>query len=80
MINMWNKNVKVKKEIDLTFICNNKINWNKNNKIIKENKLVFIIDKMKKKEKEMNDLIIKQNYLNEENKIINSLEKLKEKK
>ena len=79
MINMWNKNVKVKKEIDLTFICNNKINWNKNNKIIKENKLVFIIDKMKKKEKEMNDLIIKQNYLNEENKIINSLEKLKEK-
>jgi hypothetical protein len=27
----------------------------------------------------MNDLIIKQNYLNEENKIINSLEKLKEK-
>jgi hypothetical protein len=79
MINMWNKNVKVKKEIDLTFICNNKINWNKNNKIIKENKLVFIIDKMKKKEKEMNDLIIKQNDLNEENKIINSLEKLKEK-
>ena len=80
MINMWNKNIKIKKEVEHNYICNNKNNWNKNSKIIKENNFFYIIDKIKNKEKEMNDLIIKQNnYLNEDNKIINSFEKLKEK-
>ena len=83
--NIWKKNNEIKKEIDFNFINKAKPiiidkNWNNDNKISKGNNLVFIVDAIKKKEKELNNLIKENNdYLNEENKIINSFEKLKNK-
>jgi hypothetical protein len=84
-INMWKENTEIKKEADFNFISKIKPidlpeKWNNENKISKGNNLVYIVDIIKNKEKEMNDLIKKNNdLLNEENQIIKSFEKLKNK-
>ena len=83
--NMWKENTEIKKEADFNFISKIKPidlteKWNNENKISKGNNLVYIVDIIKNKEKEMNDLIKKNNdLLNEENQIIKSFEKLKNK-
>ena len=71
-INMWKENTEIKKEADFNFISKIKPidlteKWNNENKISKGNNLVYIVDIIKNKEKEMNDLIKKNNdLLNEE--------------
>ena len=86
MIKIWKQDIQIKKEVNINLIgkkkeiINMKEKWNMDSKIIKGNSLTFIVDKIKKKEQEMNDLLLRWNKdLKDDNNIMISFEDLKDK-